>query len=147
MVRKIIVFQIFRSTIHKYYKNIKYHFKNFPLNEKNTFDLLKQTVFPWFWCGFFISAEGSCSTWVEVHQSKRRQWSYTVFPFLLTELKVNFDLFLVTWMLFHNWKRLFSHSLDVGYPFLQTLFALVEWKFIKRKENNEFLAAWIPSIT
>jgi len=39
---------------------------------------------------------------------------------------------------FHHCNRLFSLNLDVVYPFLQTVLAKVEWKFIRVKENGVF---------
>ncbi len=42
-------------------------------------------------------------------------------------------------MSFHNWNRLLSSlNLDVAYPFLQTILAKVELKFIRVKENTIF---------
>jgi len=64
-----------------------------------------------------------------------------VFLWMSIKWKLTGEFLLATCMPFHNWNRLFSLNLDVAYPFLQTVLAEVEWKFIIIKENSEFL--WI----
>jgi len=41
-----------------------------------------------------------------------------------------------TWMLFHNWNRLFSLYLYIFYLFMETVLSTVEKKFVKIKESS-----------
>jgi len=90
-----------------------------------------------FGCSLSSSANCFCSSWVEVHQVKKNTVTFIVFPWFFIEWKLTCDLCMATWTI-PSLKKLISHNWDVTYPFLQTVFDQVEWKFIKIKENSDF---------
>ena len=121
----------FHNTIHVATNNFQVSFQTVE-NEGNT---LKSQ------CSFILmnfhwsSPKTDYRNGYTISKFPKKRVTCIVFPSLLIEWKVVFNFFMATWIMsFHNWNGMFQHNLDVAFPFLQTVFALVEWKFIFKKQ-------------